>query len=101
MTVLDRLRRLYPLIMLGLFVTVPYFGWPIEVIVLAVAGLFVLVVRDRWTPEFLAGLISASAYWYGGWPWGVVGLLAAALLAWGTRRWQAEPSLSSAENGRG
>ena len=101
MTVPVRLGRLYPLILLGLIVAVPYWGWPVEVIVLAVAGFFVLAVRDRWAPEFLAGFLAACAYWYGGWPWGVVGLLAAALLAWGMRRWQAEPPLSPAENGRG
>ena len=101
MAVLVRLTRLYPLIMLSLFVAVPYWGWPVEVIVLGVAGLFVLGVRDRWAPEFLAGLVAAGAYWYGGWPWGIVGLSAAAILAWGMRAWQAGSSLSPAENGRG
>ena len=101
MTALVRFRRLYPLVMLSLFVAAPYWGWPVEVIVFAVAGLFVLAVRDRWAPELLAGFIAAGAYWYGGWPWGVVGLLTAALLAWGMRAWQAETARSPAEAGRG
>ena len=99
--VLVRFRRWYPLVLLSLCLATVYWGWRVEVVLLVVAGYFVLGVRERWAPEFLAGLLAASAYWYGGWPWGVVGLLAAAFLAWGMRRWQAEPSLAPAENRRG
>ena len=55
-------------------------------------------------PEFRWGLVAAfvaaGAYLYGGWRWGVVGLLAAALLAWRRRVRQAGSSLSPVENGR-
>ena len=100
MTVLVPLKRWYPLIMASLVIAVAYWGWPVEVMVFALAGSFVLIARDRWAPEFLAGVLAASAYWYGGWRWGIAGLLAAALLAWGLRRRQAEPSLSPGD-GRG
>ena len=33
----------------------------------------------------LAGLFAAGAFWFGGWPWGVVALSAIALVAWMTR----------------
>ncbi len=99
--VLVRFRRWYPLVLLSLCLATVYWGWRAEVILLTVAGYFVLGVRERWAPELLAGLLAAGAYWYGGWPWGIAGLLAAVLLAWGMRRWQTEPALSPAENGRG
>ena len=61
--------------------------------------------RETFHPEFLASLVvafvAAGAYWYGGWRWGVAGLLAGALLVWRLRAWQNGSSLSPAKNGRG
>ena len=60
--------------------------------------------EETFHPEFLAGLVvafvAAGAYWYGGWRWGVVGLLAAALVALRIRAAWTGPSPSPAENER-
>ena len=101
MAVMVRLRRLYPLIAVSLIAAVGYLGWPLEVIWLVFAGWVVLGLGERSAPELLAGLLAAAAYWYGGWQWAVVGLSAAALLAWGMRAWQNGSSPFPAQNGRG
>ena len=95
-----RLRRLYPRIAVSLIAAVGYLGWPLEVIWLLFAGWVVLGLGERSAPELLAGLLAAAAYWYGGWPWAVVGLLAAVLLARGVRAWQNGSAPSLAQNGR-
>ena len=92
-------------------------GWRWGVVGLLAAALLVWAARSRLGrtflpsygetdhPEFRWGLVAAfvaaGAYLYGGWRWGVVGLLAAALLAWRRRVRQAGSSLSPVENGRG
>ncbi len=91
-------------------------GWRWGVVGLLAAALLVWAARSRLGrtyvpshgetdhPEFRWGLVAAfvaaGAYLYGGWRWGFVGLLAAALLAWRRRVRQAGSSLSPAENGR-
>ncbi len=98
-----------------------YGGWRWGVVVLVVAllaaALLAWAARSRlgriflrpheetFHPEFLASLVvafvAAGGYLYGGWRWGVVGLLAAALLALKIRARWTGPSPSPAEHGRG